>query len=79
MSGDTVLLFFDDHENRKAWRFLWGNETFYDDEDRLMTWNTVEQALDWYKEQEYEMKVVMEVADDEPEEEIEEDNQISMF
>ena len=78
MSGNTVLLFFDD--KREKWRFLWGNETFYDDEDRLMTWDTVEQALDWYEEQGHEMKVVMNVLEDEQEEVKEDDDgQFSMF
>ena len=56
MSGDVVTLFFD--EKREKWRFLWGGETFYNDNRELMAWDTTEEAIAWYKEQGYTMRVI---------------------
>lgn len=48
MSGGTIITLYD--EKRACWRLLWGGETFYDDQNILMTWATEQDALDWAKE-----------------------------
>lgn len=46
MSGLTLKTFFD--ERRGKWRLLWGDETFYDSEDRLIEFDTEQELLDWW-------------------------------
>ena len=47
MSGSIVDLFYD--ERRKKWRWFWGNETFYDEENRLIEFVTSLDAIIWMK------------------------------
>lgn len=45
MSGSIVDLFYD--ENHAKCRWQWGNETFYDDQNRLIEFDTSLEALEW--------------------------------
>jgi len=46
MSGLVLKTFYD--EKRKKWRMLWGDETFYDTEDRMWEFDTEQELLDWW-------------------------------
>lgn len=48
MSGPTIITFYD--KRRLKWRLLWGNETFYNDQNQMLEWDTEQDALDWVKE-----------------------------
>ena len=48
MSGRTVISFYD--EKRLKWRLLWGDETFYNDQNQMMEWDTEQEAMDWAEE-----------------------------
>lgn len=48
MSGQTVISFYD--ERRAKWRLLWGDETFYNDQNQMLEWDTEQEAIDWVKE-----------------------------
>ena len=45
MSGKEIKTFYD--TRRRMWRLLWGNETFYDSENRMMEFETEQEALEW--------------------------------
>ena len=53
MSGSIVDLFYD--KNRNKWRWYWGNETFYDDQNTLIEFNTAVEALKWISKEHPEM------------------------
>ena len=46
MSGNEIKTFYD--ERREKWRLLWGNETFYDSENRMVEFDTEAEALEWW-------------------------------
>ena len=46
MSGDEIRTFYD--ERRGKWRLLWGDETFYDAENRMVEFDSEGEALDWW-------------------------------
>ncbi|MHC4748274.1 MAG: hypothetical protein ACYTFW_00225 [Planctomycetota bacterium] len=53
MSGHIADLFYDD--NRAKFRWLLGNETFYDDKDRLIEFDTSIEAINWIKKEHPEL------------------------
>lgn len=53
MSGSIVDLFYD--EKHALWRWVWGNETFYDENRQLIEFNTSLEALEWIKKEHPEL------------------------
>ena len=48
MSGDIITTFFDVRRGR--WRLLWGNETFYNELNQMIEFDTEGEAKEWCKE-----------------------------
>lgn len=46
MSGKRVRTFYD--PRRRMWRLLWGNETFYDDNNEMIEFETEQEAIEWW-------------------------------
>lgn len=55
MSGSVVDLFFD--ENRNKWRWFWGKETFYDEDNTLIEFESSIDALSWMKQEHPELTI----------------------
>jgi hypothetical protein len=46
-------------KKQKDWQLIRGRETFYDDDDRLITFETKGEAIEWALSQGYEVQLEM--------------------
>jgi hypothetical protein len=57
MSGFIADLFYD--KNHAKWRWQYGNETFYNERNELIEFDTVEEAVRWLQKErpQYTMRI----------------------
>lgn len=55
MSGSIAVLFYDERRERFRWQY--GNETFYDDENRMVEFVTIRESIDWLRKEYPEMSM----------------------
>ena len=57
MSGSIAVLFYD--ERRDSYRWLYGNETFYNERSEMIEFETVHESIDWLRKEHPEMSMKM--------------------
>jgi hypothetical protein len=57
MSGFIAELFYD--KRRAMWRWIRGNETFYNERNELIEFSTSEEAVEWIEREHPEMTAVI--------------------
>ena len=53
MSGKTATLFYDERRQRFRWKH--GNETYYNEKNEMIEFDTLKEAVDWIRAEHPEM------------------------